>query len=340
MTSAHPAPILRTSNGGDIVQGRPYAAVVHDYLESMKESSARTLDQALRKVAEMLQPGATPGELDLGGLTADRVAGLQAELTATYAPATVRKVMAALKGVLQAAEDKGAIPPGRTVELTHKAFIGRPPRIVPVAEQRSLTFEDVRRIFETLAADPSPAARRDTALVALAYALQLRPRELVALDLKDIDQDGPRVRVDGAWIPLSTGAATAVLDWIETRGDHAGPLFIDLRGREPRSWRWRPRLKAGAVTSTIRDRGHAAGLPGLSIADLRRETTERRWVKHQDITSTDQTSLLENIPATTAAQLEQQATPSPNTSSKGNSWRVIDNPDTRAERDNGEEVER
>jgi integrase/recombinase XerC len=85
-------------------------------------------------------------------------------------------------------------------------------------------------------------ARRDQAIVVLTYDLGLRRAELCGLDLGDVELEegipaavwiigkGKRER-QRLTVPKSVGKVLA--RWIQIRGEHEGPLFHRLDGREP-----------------------------------------------------------------------------------------------------------
>jgi len=90
--------------------------------------------------------------------------------------------------------------------------------------------------------DSGPLARRDQALLELAYSAGLRVGELVGLDLDDLDMTRQVARVrrgKGAkdrLAPFGEPAAEAVADYLAVRGLLAGPeaaraLFLGRRGR-------------------------------------------------------------------------------------------------------------
>lgn len=95
--------------------------------------------------------------------------------------------------------------------------------------------------MEEAAADGSPMAVRDRAIVELLYATGVRVGELAGLDIDDLDVDRRTLRVLGKGnkertVPYGVPAAVAVDDWLR-RGrpllakDGSGPaLFLGARG--------------------------------------------------------------------------------------------------------------
>lgn len=79
--------------------------------------------------------------------------------------------------------------------------------------------------------DPSPAGARDAAMVALLYCTGMRRSELAGLDLADHDPLTGELRVRRGkgrkerLVYAVGGAATALADWLDLRGDEPGALF-------------------------------------------------------------------------------------------------------------------
>lgn len=94
-------------------------------------------------------------------------------------------------------------------------------------------------------------------------------------------------------LPVVAGAATALADWLATRGDAPGPLFwgVGNRNRDRR-------LTTQAVYKMLRKRARAAGIQRLSPHDFRRTSvgdlldagadivTVQKLAGHTDVTPT------------------------------------------------------
>lgn len=130
------------------------------------------------------------------------------------------------------------------------------------------------------AIDPTTSAgARDRALILLGFASALRPGELAALTLADLEPhpDGlllhvRRSKTDqearGQVVAVAPGhhAATsplATLDaWLHRRGTAPGPLFIALRNRQAPTW---DPISSTAASKIVTRRVRAAGLPAPNI---------------------------------------------------------------------------
>jgi integrase len=95
---------------------------------------------------------------------------------------------------------------------------------------RHVEVGEVRALFEHLAQDARPIARRDAAALALLAGAGVRRAELARLNFGDLDNETGRLVVGGKggkerveWLPPT--ALPAVLDWLAVRGDQPGPLL-------------------------------------------------------------------------------------------------------------------
>src|SRR5690606_25925432 len=110
--------------------------------------------------------------------------------------------------------------------------------------------------FTALAADPSPLARRDAAVVALMAGAGLRRGELSALNLADLDDGRETLVVHGKGdrirsVPLSPGTRRAVTAWLRVRGAASGALLCPLSRTVPRTAETGRRMSVGAIAKTI-----------------------------------------------------------------------------------------
>lgn len=248
------------------------------YLAGIGASSRRVLASDLQGLARQLSAGRFDAfTLPWWELRYQHTAALRAWLADSgRAPATVNRILSALRGVLracwrlglmaaddyQAAADVRALPGG-----------SNEPR------GRALTTDEKRSLLAVCAADESPAGYRDAAMLALALgAGGLRRAEMIGLNMEDvhlIETDGgpwARVAVSGKrgkvrTIPVTNGALDALLDWLAVRGTAPGPLFWPVN----KGQRMTPaRLSPGAVYAMTRKRAAEAAIAPFGPHDLRR----------------------------------------------------------------------
>ena len=168
----------------------------------------------------------------------------------------------------------------------------------------TLTPGEARRLLDSCSRR-SPSGQRMAAVIAVAYRSGLRLSELLALELRDVDQDagsinvrrgkGARQRIVG--IDTTT---LAMLDrWLTVRqrivGRRAGPIFCQITtGREGRPLDpsyVRKALKRLAVRAGIDKRVHPHGLRHTFATELAGEGCPGRVIQqalgHSSLATTD-----------------------------------------------------
>jgi site-specific recombinase XerD len=283
------------------------------YLASLaSDTSRRTMRTALDKVAALLTTNRQIAEtLDWAALRYQHVAAVRAHLVDSgAAPATVNKILAALRGVLKAAWRLGYID----ADTYQRASDVRPVRGETVPRGRALTVGEIRALFDACAADVGPSGVRDAALLSVLYGAGVRRAECVALDMADFDREtgaltirrgkGRKDRVAYA----TNGALWAIEDWFAVRGPEPGPLFvpIDKSGRvrsvHPDGAAWR--ITPQAVYDVLRRRAVQAGIADLSPHDLRRTFVSNLLDAGADISSVQHLAGHANV--TTTARYDRR----------------------------------
>src|SRR5262245_9063679 len=106
-------PARRTSNKVAVV-GRPLPEdrnPVLVYLARLAPGSRPTMRDSLARIAEIVTGGSvSPETLDWSAMRYQHTAAIRSRLAERYAPATVNKMLAALRGVLREAWRLGQIP--------------------------------------------------------------------------------------------------------------------------------------------------------------------------------------------------------------------------------------
>ena len=175
-------------------------------------------------------------------------------------------------------------------------------RLVPLIRYRRLEAgrsvrpAELTHLVQALLADPSPAARRDTAMLAILYAGGLRRAELAGLTLADVrnDEYGPHLRVVGKGNRerrafIEPGAQAALQDWLKLRGAGPGALFcrISKTGRlmlPVDSDTPVKSLSTQAVYDVVRRRARQAGLDAaVSPHDFRRTLLTHLLERGRDV---------------------------------------------------------
>jgi len=240
----------------------PDRCPVRVYLAGRAPGSRRALYGALRALAETIAGVPLAPELvPWWRLEPAHVEALRAAMVTRYAPATGRRAMAALRGVLRRSVRLGLMDRlafEAAIDVEPIAGGGTPPG-------RALEAGELEALLRAARSD------QQRALVALAYGAGLRRSELVRLDLVHVELgDRPVVRVRAGKgrrdrdVPLPAGAAAHLERWIATRGTTPGPLFCPVR---PFSVR---RLSDQWVLDTLRRLARRASVAAFSPHDMRR----------------------------------------------------------------------
>jgi len=194
-------------------------------------------------------------EADPDAITTDHIRGYLSEAMRTLTRATVQRRLFAIKAFFRWRETMaGAASPARALRSP------RTQRRLPGI----LSEDDVRRLIEADAEEPSPAALRDRAILETLYSSGLRVSELVGLNWRDIDDDVGMVLVRSGkgnkdrMVPIGEPALDALKAWrraMPVAWELDGPVITNLRGG---------RLTTRAVENILAQRIVAAGL-GASI---------------------------------------------------------------------------
>jgi integrase len=240
------------------------------YLESLSPGSYWAVRHSLESIAEILAgEDADPWTFPWEELRYAHTARVRRELVQRYAPATVNKMLSALRGTLKNAWRLGLMDAdtySRAVAVENVRA-----RVQPKGE--AVGHEELAALFQVCAEDPSPAGRRDAAMFAVLYGGGLRRAELCGLDLVDFDADNCSVMVRAGkgrrdrTVYLPESVCEHVKAWVEIREEEPGPLFCPVRmtGEVPIS-----RLRGESLWYVLKKRQREAGLEGITPHQFRR----------------------------------------------------------------------
>jgi site-specific recombinase XerD len=268
------------------------------YLTSLNsEAGRRTMRQALNVCAGLLSENADALTFAWHELRFQHVTAIRARLTEVYKPATVNKMLAALRGVLRSSWQAGQI----TAEDFHKAASVKSVKGETLPAGRELTQGEITALMADCEHDTTNAGARDAAIIGLMYSCGLRREEVVTLDLADYEPESGRLVVRGkgnkertAW--LTNGAARAMADWLAVRGDDPGALFVAVNksGRIMSFENMTPKT----IYNMLAKRATEAGVKSFSPHDMRRTfvsdlldagadiTTVSKMAGHASVTTT------------------------------------------------------
>ena len=154
------------------------------------------------------------------------------------APNTINQKLAAIRWFSRKMADRAMDELGDR-EMAEQAL-----RVVAVKDVKGERPERGRHIqqgelsalMDACISDTSPAGIRDAAIIAIAWATGLRREEIAGITLADLTnkaQDSLDISVIGKGgkartVYINDGALSALLDWLEVRGNEPGMLFVDV----------------------------------------------------------------------------------------------------------------
>jgi site-specific recombinase XerD len=284
-----------TTGGGQPLDQNPAAV----YLARLTSAtSRRTQKQALDVMAGLMSGGAANClAFPWHELRYQHTAALRAKLIDKYAAATCNKFLSALRGVLKEAWRLGLMSAEEYQRAADLASVTG--STIPAG--RELQPGEITALMANCENDLTAAGARDAAIIALMYTGGLRREEVVSLDLENYEPEtgklvilGKRNKQRTAY--LINGAAGAMADWLDVRGNEPGPLFFPVNkgGRVKRQ-----RMSNQAIYNILAKRAELAGVKEFSPHDMRRTFVSDLLDAGADITTVAKIAGHSNV-ATTA----------------------------------------
>lgn len=256
-----PAPVVGPSASGHgvVAPGHLYAALLAD-ARSPRTRRGRISDIAdLARFLGSPDPDAAAEAVIAGG------SGVANALAVAYrshmqgrglAASTINRRLSTVRRVAELARRFGLVAWALDVEGM---------KVVPFRDTAGPGREGWLRLLAVAdVAGDTPKARRDRALLRLLHDLALRRGEVLALDVDDFDQDGDRLAVLGKgrtereWLSINAPTARTLRDWLDARGRHPGPLFLNFdRSDKPAAG---GRLSGDGLAAVLRALSRKAGL--------------------------------------------------------------------------------
>ena len=240
------------------------------YLAAMGPGSYWAVRHSLETVAGLLGgEGTDPWTYPWWEVRYRDTAAVRAALARRFAPSTVNRMLSALRRVLKNAWRLGWMDH----ETYARAVDVENVKAKTLPRGRAVAQEELRALFQVCGADPSPAGRRDAAMLAVLYGGGLRRAELCGLDLADFDAGSCTVAVRNGkgrrdrTVFLSPEACRFVKAWLRERGGEGGPLFnpVSCVGNVRLT-----RMRGESLWYILRRRQRAAGVTGISPHSYRR----------------------------------------------------------------------
>lgn len=286
---------ITLTNAKDLRIDQNAAAI---YLTSLNSEVGRaSMRQALNYCAGLLSDNADALAMDWSHVRFQHVTAIRAKLTEKYKPASVNKMLAALRGALYSAWQSGQM----SAEDYYRAASVKGVKNDTLPAGRELTGGEITALMSDCEHDTTNAGARDAAIIGLMYSCGLRREEVVTLDLADYDNESGRLVVRGkgnkerlAW--LTGGAARALTDWLNIRGEDPGALFVAVNksGRMASQRNMTPKT----IYNMLAKRATEAGVKSFSPHDMRRTfvsdlldagadiTTVSKMAGHSSVTTT------------------------------------------------------
>jgi integrase len=259
-------PETRAITGAESLSQNP-AAVYLARLTS--KHSRRTMRTALQEIADLLQPNTDVLDFPWSALRYQHTGAIRATLLDRHAPATVNKMLSALRGVLKEAWRLGQM----TAEDYQRAADIETVKGKTLPAGRDLQAGEIAALVRACAADDTPAGVRDAAMIGLLATGGLRRSEVVKLEVGDFDAAAGKLSIRGAkgrkdrTVYVTGGALLALQDWCELRGADPGPLFTPILKGGRMTAR---RMSDQAVYNLLEKRAAEAGVSRFSPHDFRR----------------------------------------------------------------------
>lgn len=235
------------------------------------------MKSGLNKIAILVDHECVAETLPWHGLRFAHTAALVPRLKERYAPRTVNRMIASVRGVLKASWKLGQMSTDdyhRAIEMKFQKVEGLAPA------GRVLPGKEIDQILRAAAAQPEPRCWRDQAMVVMLYAGGLRRQEIAGVSVDDYDVDRGIIVVQkgkGAKyreVPIAEGYRSWIEPWVARREgtctmthDPERALFVrwTRAGKETNN-----RLTGAGVDHALNAIRELAGVEDFSPHDLRR----------------------------------------------------------------------
>jgi integrase len=235
----------------------------------LKRQSAKSRQQAISDFRQIAAAWGFPDPQNIpwARIRAIHIEALRGELLKTRAPATVARILSLARVCCELVYLDGAITEREWLAIQKVEA----PRGSRETKRRHVPDREVVKMFQVLAADDSPKARRDAAILAMAFGCGLRRDEIARLELGDFDRDEGEVRVIGKGnkeriLPVPPEVWDYLDAYLAARGDQAGRLFFAANNRGGLT---RRPISADAVYHLARELAERAGVRDWSPHDAR-----------------------------------------------------------------------
>ena len=162
----------------------PATSPTEIYLAGLSEGSQQGMRRSLEIIAGILSDDHDAETFPWWEVTYADSMAVRIALPERYRPATVNKMLSALRGVLKQTWRLGLMD----ADGYRRAADVENVRASRLLSGRALAGEEIGKLFATCATD-TPKGARDAALLAVLYGCGLRRGELAGLDVEDFDSE-------------------------------------------------------------------------------------------------------------------------------------------------------
>jgi integrase/recombinase XerD len=239
------------------------------YIASLPaETGRRTQKQCLCKIAEIL--GCDLLCINWGALRYQHTSAIRTRLMEEYKPATVNKMLCALRGTLKHAKRLGQI----SGEDYTNAVDLQPVTGETLPTGRYITRDEIQKMLDTC--DSSPAGIRDIAIILVFYMVGLRRFEAASLNLRDYDPTTGKLSIVGKRSKervsyIANEAKDALDRWLLVRGNKPGAIFLPVDKSDKIIYK--DEITPQSVYNWWCERRELAGIPECSPHSGRRSRT-------------------------------------------------------------------
>ncbi|MBW4638142.1 MAG: site-specific integrase [Gloeocapsa sp. UFS-A4-WI-NPMV-4B04] len=242
------------------------------YLASLNLGSRPTMHHALDAIASLLTNGECDAlTLDWSLLRYQHTAAVRSALISRYTPSTTKKMLCALRRVLQEARKLRLISLEDYTNAIDLPRIDTPPQKL---RGRALSESELAALVDVCQTEDSrPIDIRDLALIAILRGGGVRRTEAVNLELRDFNpktgaleiRSGKRKSYRTVYLP--SAAIELVSKWLLIRGHSPGALLCPVKKGAQVELR---SMTADAVLKIVRRRSKQASVEEFSPHDFRR----------------------------------------------------------------------
>ncbi|MFB2920178.1 MULTISPECIES: tyrosine-type recombinase/integrase [Aerosakkonema] len=240
------------------------------YLDGLSKGSRATMEPALNAIAKLITDGQCDAlTLDWAALRYQHTAAIRTTLMKKFAPATVNKMLSALRRVLHEAFKLDLIDANDYAKAVDFKSI----KVEKGLKGRALTQAEITKLLQVCQEQRGAVGARDAALIGILRGAGLRRAEVVNLTLKDFHPltgeleicNGKGGKDRSVYLPKI--AIDLVNNWLTKRGHRAGALLCPIQKGGQVELR---HLTPQAVLLIVRKLANDAGITRFSPHDFRR----------------------------------------------------------------------